>query len=230
MLPEESPDAKYDRLKRQLQDSILSEYPNPERKGCPGDAVIRSLATRASGESVEKDANWHHVTHCSECYREFLDLRLQSKAEAKKRARSIGWGAMIAVLAFAGGMFFFFQDRKTGIPERPQNAELVWEKTTIDIPTMTRSETARASAPIVLKRKPEELTVNLPVGSKAGQYELRLLNGDAAIISATAPASVVNGTTSFTVSMDLSSVAAGSYSMSVRQVPWDWSYFPVVVR
>jgi hypothetical protein len=230
MLPEESPEAKYDRLKRQLQDSILSEYPNPERKGCPGDAVIRSLAARASDESVEKDPNWHHVTHCSECYREFLDLRLKLKSEAKRRARLVGWGVVAAVVALAAGLFFVFEQRKTGIPERPQNAELAWDKTMIDIPSMTRSETGSANAPIVLKRRAEELTMNLPVGSKAGLYELRLLKGDKAIISATSTAALVNGATSFTVRIDLSKVAAGSYSMSVRQAPWDWSYFPVVVR
>jgi hypothetical protein len=230
MLPEESPQAKYDRLKRQLQDSILSEYPNPERKGCPGDAVIRSLAERASDESVENDVNWHHITHCSECYREFLDLRLQLKSQAKRRARLIGWGAALAVLALAASVFFAYERRNVHIPERPQNAEVAWDKTTIDIPTMTRSETARDHSPILLKRKPEELTVNLPVGSKAGPYEVRLLKGDEVIVSAGAAATIHNGTTAFTVTIDLSQVASGSYSMSVRQAPWDWSYVPVIVK
>ena len=44
MPSEESPEARFDRLKRQLQDSILRDYPNPERTGCPGDAVLRRLA------------------------------------------------------------------------------------------------------------------------------------------------------------------------------------------
>ena len=52
MPPEESPEAKYDRLKRQLQDSILSQNPNPGRIGCPGYAALRRLATRPSEEGV----------------------------------------------------------------------------------------------------------------------------------------------------------------------------------
>ena len=36
MPPEESPEDKYERLQRRLQEEILSKYPNPERKGCPG--------------------------------------------------------------------------------------------------------------------------------------------------------------------------------------------------
>ena len=46
MPPEESPESKFDRLKKQLQDSILRDYPNPERKGCPGGAVLQELAER----------------------------------------------------------------------------------------------------------------------------------------------------------------------------------------
>jgi hypothetical protein len=75
MHPEESPEAKYDRLKRKLQDSILSQYPNPERKGCPGSAVLENVATRYSDESVEGDEN---------C--EFLDFRLKHKATQRNEA------------------------------------------------------------------------------------------------------------------------------------------------
>jgi hypothetical protein len=230
MHPEESPEAKYDRLKRKLQDSILSQYPNPERKGCPGSAVLQSVATRYSDESVEGDENWHHVTHCSECYREFLDFRLKHKGRAKRRSLLIGWGIAAAVLALAGGLFFVRQQRNSVRSERPPNAEVAYQKRTIDIPSMTRSDDARGSSPITLEREPEELTVNLPVGSKAGTYEFGLLKGDQAIVSAHADAEIHNGTTAFIIRIDLSKVASGKYSMNVRRVPWDWSHFPVVVR
>lgn len=229
MPPEESPQAKYNRLKRQLQDSILSEYPNPERKGCPGDVAVRSLAERASDEDIENDPNWHHLTHCSECYREFLDLRLRMKSDAKKQNLLVRLGAA-AVLVLAIGLFFWYERRSSPLPERPQNAEIAYSKVTIDIPAMTRSETARANSPIVLQRKPTELTVNFPVGSKAGEYEFRLLKDNQQIFAARAAAAILNGITAFTVRVDLSAVPSGSYSMSVRQPPWDWTYVPVVVQ
>jgi hypothetical protein len=95
---------------------------------------------------------------------------------------------------------------------------------------MTRTDDARGSSPITFEREPEELTVNLPVGSKAGTYEFGLLKGDRAIVSTHADAQIHNGTTAFIVRIDLSKVAPGEYSMNVRRVPWDWSHFPVVVR
>jgi hypothetical protein len=229
MSPEESPQTKYDRLKRQLQDSILSDYPNPERKGCPGDAALQSLAERASDENVENDANWHHLTHCSECYREFLNLRFKVKTKAETRRHLVQWVAAL-VLVLAIGLFFWSKHATGPIPEGHQNTDLAYSKVTIDIPAMTRSETGRPSPPIVLQRKPTELTVNCPVGSKAGEYEFQLLKQNQQILSAHAGAAILNGTTAFTIRIDFSRIPAGSYSMSVRQPPWDWSYVPVVVQ
>ena len=231
MPPEESPEAKYDRLKRKLQDSILSQYPNPERKGCPGSPVLEGVASRFSDESVESDPNWEHITHCSECYREFLDFRRKLKSAARKRSyvRRVGLGAVVVVAVIA--VLFLVSRNRGSSGLRPQNAEVAYNKITIDIPTVQRSDDGqRASSPIVFDAKPDELTVNLPVGSKAGQYELPLIKNEQPVISAHADAAITEGTTAFTVKIDLSKITPGSYSMSVRQVPWDWNYFPVVVR
>ncbi len=75
-----------------------------------------------------------------------------------------------------------------------------------------------------------ELTVNLPVGSKAGEYEFRFLKGDQPVASAHAAAQIRRGVTAFVVKIDLSAVAAGDYAISVRNPPWDWNYFPAIVR
>jgi hypothetical protein len=229
MPPEESTRAKYNRLKRQLQDSILSDYPNPERKGCPGDVRITSLAERASDETVENDTSWHHLTHCSECYREFLELRRKLKRGAERTGRIVRRGA-IAVLLLTVGFIGWRYSHGRSIPLRHQNAELVFGKITIDIPNMTRSEIASANLPINLQRQATELTVNLPVGSRSGEYEFKLSRGTQQFLAASAVASISNGVTAFTLKIDLSKVPSGSYSMSVRQPPWDWSYVPVVVR
>lgn len=230
MPPEESPEAKYDRLKRQLQQSILSQYPNPERKGCPGSEALRNLAAQPSDEEIEDNTNWHHVTHCSECYREVLEMRARIKDHTERRSQLVQWAVAAVVLAIAVGMFLVGRSHKIVWPDRPQNAEIVYNKITIDIPTMTRSEDGRSSSPIIFERKPEELTVNLPVGSKAGSYEFRILKNELPVVATRADAALQNGTTAFMVKINLSKVAPGSYSMSVRQVPWDWNYFPVVVR
>jgi len=75
-----------------------------------------------------------------------------------------------------------------------------------------------------------ERTVRLPVGSKAGQCEFQLNKADRTIFSTTSDAQLVNGTTSFTLKVNLSAFPPGEYFVNVRQVAFDWNYYPVVLR
>ena len=87
---DETPEQKYARLQREIQNAILSEYPNPERRGCPGRTVVESFAKNPDQITVEEDRNpdskWYHITHCSPCYAEFLELRDGLSGEASARA------------------------------------------------------------------------------------------------------------------------------------------------
>ncbi len=230
MPPEESPEAKFDRLKKQLQDSILKSYPNPERKGCPDRDVLQELAERTLDEAIEGDPHWHHVTHCSECYRDFLALNEEFRRQAKARQLQLRLGTAVAVVVIlvAGALFALRQS--SFFSQRPQNAELAYTRQIVDIPSMSRSADGGVTKPIILERRPVELTVQLPVGSKAGIYEFQLRSRDRPVISTSSTAEIRDGSTTFSVKLDLSKLALGMYSMYVRQVPWDWNYYPVELR
>jgi hypothetical protein len=229
MPPEESPESRFDRLKKQLQDSILRDYPNPERKGCPGGAVLQELAERPLDEAVETDPHWHHVTHCSECYREFLAFNKAFRQRAKARRARVGWSVAVAAIVIVIALFVGI---KQGVlfEKRPQNAELAWVKRTVEVPSTSRSAGSGEEKPIYLDRLPLELTIVLPVGSKAGAYELQLKMNDRTVLSTGGTAEIQNGTTSFAARVNLSQLEPGSYSMVIRQVPMDWNLYPVVLR
>lgn len=229
MPPEESPESKFDRLKKQLQDSILRDYPNPERKGCPGGAVLQELAERPLDRPVEDDLHWQHITHCSECYREFLAFNNAFRQQAKARRVRIGWGAAVAAIVIVIAVLVGI-NRGSFFQKRPQNAELAWVKRTVEVPSTSRSADSGEQKPIYLDRLPLELTVVLPVGSKAGAYELQLKMNDRTVVSTGGTAEIQNGTTAFATRINLSQVEPGSYSMVIRQVPLDWNLYPVVIR
>ncbi|MDR3490365.1 MAG: hypothetical protein P4M05_36520, partial [Bradyrhizobium sp.] len=84
--------------------------------------------------------------------------------------------------------------------------------------------------PIILERRPVELTIQLPVGSKAGEYEFQLRREGQPVVSTSATAAILEGSTTFRMRLDLSKLTPGMYSMYVRQVPWDWNYYPVELR
>lgn len=231
MPPDESPKAKYERLQRRFQEEILTKYPNPERKGCPGDAALRRLAARPLTEPVDADPAWQHVTHCSECYEEFLEFQTAIGLNQRIRRESIRRGIAAAALVLALAVLYF--DRRFIFEsKRPQNAELAYVPRTIDIESMTRSLSGGGEKkPFYLNRDREALTIQLPVGSRAGQYEFQLRNGaDQAILTKSATAEIDHGVTAFQVNADLTGFQPGQYKMEVRQVPYDWEYYPVVIR
>ena len=47
-------------------------------KAVPGAAMLLDLARRAAElGTLEGDEQWEHVTHCSPCYKEYLEARDQ---------------------------------------------------------------------------------------------------------------------------------------------------------
>jgi hypothetical protein len=83
----ETPEQKYDRLRIAVQEAILRDYPNPERKDCPDNALVREVAWR---DELTKDAVWQHITHCSPCYAEFLKFKEEWRQARVGRANARG--------------------------------------------------------------------------------------------------------------------------------------------
>lgn len=229
---DESFDARFNRLKRELQDTILNNYPNPERKGCPGDEVLKNLAARPLDESMEGNPHWEHVTHCSECYGEFLGLRSEIRRKAKARLAKIGVASGVAAVLIAAGVLFAI--RESTRPKLPQDAKLVFRHRDVDfeVRATTRSEEGKGETkPLVLEREPEELAIRLPFGSRAGPYEVQIVTSAGhPLLSAAGEAIIENGTTAVSVKLDLAKLEPGNYFMCIRRVPGDRTCSLVVVH
>jgi hypothetical protein len=70
----ESPEEKWSRLQKRVQEGIAKAYANPERSECVAGDAIRDLACRTAAfdGSIEEDPDWKHVRHCSPCYAQYL--------------------------------------------------------------------------------------------------------------------------------------------------------------
>src|SRR5215210_5693129 len=89
---DETPEQKYDRIADSVQKSILRDYPNPNREGCPGDDVVRQVAARTE---LRKDDLWQHITHCSPCYAEFFRVKSELRGHGNSKLHTRR-GALIA--------------------------------------------------------------------------------------------------------------------------------------
>lgn len=81
-------------LLRSGEDVLLSDFPNPERLGCPGTEILRTLAFR--GQSLPlSDRNRHldHMTCCSPCFSEFSTF--VDQARHRRRLAVVGLCAVL---------------------------------------------------------------------------------------------------------------------------------------
>src|SRR5262245_39887043 len=82
-------------LHRALASIVLTRYPNPERKECPGSSVLRDIATKSI---PMRDPVHDHVGSCSPCFSELAKIRREL------HRRNLTWalgtaGAVVLVLA-----------------------------------------------------------------------------------------------------------------------------------
>src|SRR5262245_41343800 len=103
-----------EQVKRVLQEAVLRSYPNPDRKGCQGVGILRKMAHK---ELPHEHPFWNeHVSHCSPCYREFLDLRNQALKGESTRNTKLLVAAVVGLLVAAGSLYVSFRERPTAPP------------------------------------------------------------------------------------------------------------------
>src|ERR1700726_2330825 len=73
-----------ERVRKELQESALREFPNPERIGCPDPRTLGGMSRRIIQMTQDQ---LHHVTHCSPCFQTFLAIRQEMRQRQVKRIR-----------------------------------------------------------------------------------------------------------------------------------------------
>src|SRR2546427_9727398 len=82
-------------LERAMARVVMTQFPNPERKGCPAATVLRAIATKRISML---DPAIEHVGRCSPCFRELTAMR------RALFTRKVLWlvGAVIAGVMLSG--------------------------------------------------------------------------------------------------------------------------------
>jgi hypothetical protein len=66
------------RMFEKLQEHVLAHFPNPERKGCPDPAVLKSLIDDPGNVTLDA-LNDLHIFKCAECTRLLMELQQKKK-------------------------------------------------------------------------------------------------------------------------------------------------------
>jgi hypothetical protein len=234
---------------------LSSEYPNPNRIGCPDRKIIRDLAFHkkvVDPETFEKIS--HHMFKCSECYRETLGFVEEYKKERKQRRTRMAF-AIAASILIAVGLWSFWQfgpkqeiakkpvvspqpapvipsvaDNSTQKAKPPQIVQ--YEPARIELPIKYRGSAGTPEQPMVIKRGHLQLEVRLPLGSPEGKYKLRILDKSEQVRN-TAEGNVrlVNGITALKVTIDSSNLSPGAYKLSILEPGLDeWADYSLELK
>jgi len=214
-----------------IENVLLHANPNPERVDCPTREELIGLALRVREAS---DPLWNHVSGCSPCFADVLDLQrkhdVQPEEEAPRRL-GIWLAAAAALLVVAGGAWYF---SISGSQNAPVIVAKAVPSTVLDLRpyAVSRSEeTAKPLGSLSLERKVQNVVLVLPVASAEGVYLLKLLDADLKPkLSASAVAALVSGDTTITAELDFESLAVGRYTLALKREPEDWRLFPVEIR
>jgi len=234
-MPHDSADQIFEEFQDIVQQGILRGFPNAERNGCPGSAVLEELANRPQ---PRRDVGWEHVTHCSPCYREFLDIRTQVKQRRELERRRALWRrvAVAASMILLGGSAIATYEvlQRNAGPARSEQSS-PYQSASLDLKDRSVARSVEGqntkTQPLVLPGKHLDLTIFLPIGSEPGRYEVKLLKKiDEPLLSFSGEAIVDRGTTVLRAKLDLTGQGAGSFLIGLRQPPSDWTYYPVTVR
>jgi hypothetical protein len=202
-----------------LDKGLSRDFPNPQRVGCPDSAVLRGIAFHKV-PLAEADRWLDHFSSCSPCFQEFTQFRKQG-LDGRRRTQMWLAAAAMVLLVLAG--WLWVRSRPSG-----QTAAVV----VLDLRgrAKVRGENTPESSqpPLEVSRNARSLTLDLPIGSNEGTYDLALLNpvGDE-LFRTSATARLENHIVVLRAEVDLAGVSPGSYFLGVRQPGLEWTRFSI---
>ena len=207
-----------DRILDVLSQGLAAEFPNPERVGCPGSAILEGIASHKI-HLAEAEKWLDHLGSCSPCFQEFATIR----GKLRKR-RVLGLGGGLAIVLAAISLWLVLH---------PQSVNVQDEVATLDLRVYSAERGQPDSSnrpPLVIPHAVKHLILYLPIGSKEGTYELALLKEPGGeLVRTTGVARLENHVVMMRTNVDVSGVPPGSYFLGLRP-GLEWTRFPVRVR
>jgi hypothetical protein len=167
----------------------------------------------------EADRWLNHFSSCSPCFQEFTQFRKQ----AVDRRRTQIWLAAAAVFIFAVAGWFW-------VRTRPQVQTVAVVVLDLRGRATVRGENPPdiSQPPLEVPRSAKSLTLELPIGSNEGAYEVALVNPNGAeLLRTSGTAKLEDHVVVLRADIDLARVSPGSYFLGLRQRGLEWMRFPV---
>ncbi len=210
-------------LHRAFESAVLTQFPNPERKDCPGIGTLRAIANKRISM---RDPALAHVGQCSPCFEELVEFR----RVVRRHKMILAWSPVVAailVISVLAGYLAYTTNSSRYLPVQRVAAVVDLRNASSARAPQTKSSPARIEIP----RGLVGLTVTLPTGSEPGRYAFGIRKRDQQfIVQGEGEATIERGTTELIIEIDTRSMAAGEYEFAWRISDSDWRYYSIVLR
>ena len=109
-----------------------------------------------------------------------------------------------------------------------------WQQATLDLrghEPLRGSQTVNPAPPLVLPHGRLDLTIDLPVGSEAGHYDVQVIqDGNRTVGGASGAADLVDGLTVLKTRVDLRQASLGPSSLLVRRAGQSWAKYGILIE
>jgi hypothetical protein len=202
-----------------LDRGLSQDFPNPQRVGCPGSAVLRGIALHKV-PLAEADRWLNHFSSCSPCFQEFTQFR---KRALDGRRRTQMWLAAAAMVLLVLAGWLWVRSRPSG-----QTAAVVVLDLRGRATVRGENPPDNSQPPLNVPRTAGRLNLELPIGSSEGVYDVALLNPSGTeLFRTSATAKVENHIVVLRADVDLAGVSPGLYFLGVRQGGLEWTRFSI---
>jgi hypothetical protein len=168
-----------------------------------------------------------HLTACSPCFREYARYRQQARQQAFTRSALLA----AAVIIIAISATFLWRQGGPLRQHRPEAAQLAMLDLRHLSPARGERPPQETNAKIAIPTGRLQLTIQLPVGSEDGQYEVAVFKRSGEqIVTASGTAALGRNVMTLKVALDLSGVPAGQYTLGTRRTASAWSWYEAEIR
>jgi hypothetical protein len=162
-----------------------------------------------------------HLTICSPCFQDYSRYRRQA------RNQTIFRGALAAAVAIVVIGAAVLSGVGRGWFQRPSEPLIAAVLDLRPLSPTRGEEPPEAGAVLTLRRGRLGITIQLPVGSEDGAYDVAVMLSGRVLQSGQGTARSQDSVMVLTVRMDLRSLGPGRYAFGVRRVGSAWQEYPL---
>lgn len=168
----------------------------------------------------QAEQHLNHLTSCSPCYRDFLQLQAQYQQRRTRMIFAVAASVLIVVGLATWAML------------RQHNQQMARAVVDLRDRSLARgTEPPPTEPPLEISRNVSHLDIYLPLGSSEGSYYLRITSAQGEpVLSGMGEAKLDQGLTVLHVDLRISLARSGNYLLQLRRPTGEWVSFPLRIR